>query len=266
MDFKNKKLIVFDLDGTLTESKAPLTSDVSELLVKLLEKKPVAVISGGRYQQFQEQFLKHLSCPPELLSRLYLFPTTATAFYRYNADPASPAREQGGWQKVYEHLLPAETRKKVIDAFEEVFKELGYQHPEKTYGPVLQDRGTQITFTAVGQDIVDMIGAEKGVAAKLAFKETGWREKIAAAMQKRFPDLEAKVGGYSSVDVVQKGIDKGYGVMQIEKHIGVSIKDMLFIGDQIVPGGNDYAVVKTGVDYIQVPGPKQAKEAIEQLL
>lgn len=254
--FAKKKLIVFDLDGTLTESKAPLAREVADLLIKLLEQRLVAVISGGRYQQFQAQFLQYLKCPPRLKSRLYLFPTTATAFYRYNR----------GWKKAYAHVLPYAIRKKVMSTFHEVFKELNYQHPKKVYGPILQDRGTQITFTAVGQDIVEMIGAKRGVAAKLAFRKTGWREKIARAMQKQLRNLEVKVGGYSSVDVVQKGIDKGYGILQIKKYVGVPVREMLFIGDAIFPGGNDYAIVKTGVDYIKVTGPRQTEEVIRGLL
>ncbi len=260
----NKKLIVFDLDGTLTESKASPDKEMARLFTQLLGQKKIAVISGGRYEQFQDQFLEHLHLSPALMRNLWLFPTTATSMYEYRKGPGSAS--QGGWRRVYAHMLPLKTRRKIIKTFNDVFKELGYQHPKKVYGELIQDRGTQIAFTAVGQDIVEQLGAKRGVAIKLAFRKTGWREKIAAAMQKKLPELEAKAGGYSTVDVVRKGIDKGYGILQIQKHLHIPIKDMIFIGDQIVPGGNDYAVVKTGVDYIQVPGPKEAKQVIKKLL
>ena len=42
-----KRLIVFDLDGTLAESKSSLDSEMTELLHKLLDIVKVAVISGG---------------------------------------------------------------------------------------------------------------------------------------------------------------------------------------------------------------------------
>ena len=47
-----KKLIVFDLDGTLAESKASLDAEMAALLNRLLEIVKVAVISGGDWPQF----------------------------------------------------------------------------------------------------------------------------------------------------------------------------------------------------------------------
>jgi len=59
-NFKDKSLIIFDLDGTLAESKQPMDSEMTELLARLLEKKKVAVISGGSFEQFKKQFLPEL--------------------------------------------------------------------------------------------------------------------------------------------------------------------------------------------------------------
>jgi HAD superfamily hydrolase (TIGR01484 family) len=256
MNYKSKKLIVFDLDGTLTESKSPLTPDVEALLLKLLEQKPVAIIGGGRWGQFQKQFLDHFNCAPGLLHRLFMFPTTASSFYRY----------QDGWQLVYAHDLSPETKQRVFDAFKKVLPAIGYTPPETVYGEVIEDRGSQISFSAVGQDIVEALGTEKGVAAKTAWAKLPWRAKITDAMQKELPDLEVKMGGISTIDIVQKGINKGYGLRQIEKYVGVPIRDMLFVGDAIYPGGNDYAVTETGVDYVQIAGPSETKAVIQKIL
>jgi hypothetical protein len=66
--------------------------------------------------------------------------------------------------------------------------------------------------------------------------------------------------------VTRKGIDKAYGISQIEKHLGFSKEDMLFIGDALFPGGNDYAVKTTGVQCIETTGPELTAQIIEQLL
>ncbi len=258
MDLKNKKLIVFDLDGTLTESKSPLTPDVEALLLKLLEQKPVAIIGGGRWQQFQNQFLSHFNCPPQLLHNLFLFPTTGTAFYRYVPEK--------GWENVYAVLLSDDQKKRILDALAQTLKDINFEQPENVYGEQIQDRGSQITFSALGQDVVDVLGTEKGVALKKAWTALPWRSKIAEELQKRIPDLEVHKGGISTVDITQKGIDKGYGMRQIEKYVGMPIADMLFIGDAIYPGGNDYAIVETGVEYVQVAGPEETKKVIEGIL
>ena len=55
-----KKLIVFDLDGTLAPSKSSLAPQTAGLLRDLLEVVEVAVISGGAWTQFEEQLLTDL--------------------------------------------------------------------------------------------------------------------------------------------------------------------------------------------------------------
>ncbi len=253
----NKKLIVFDLDGTLTETKSNLKSDMSWVLGQLLKEKKVAVIGGGTYKQFRKQFISELDCSPKLFKNLFLFPTTATAFYQYDR----------GWKKVYSYELSKEERQEVKDAFHDVFKEIHYVPPAKTYGRVIEDRKSQVTFSALGQDVVAMLG-EKGVRLKEEWtkKNTPIKLKIAKLVQKRLPELEVHAAGFTSIDVTRKGIDKAYGVRQIEKHLHIPIKNMIFIGDALFPGGNDYAARRTGVECIAVRGPVDTKKVIQDIL
>jgi phosphomannomutase len=254
---KPKKLIVFDLDGTLAKSKSVADSTMIQLLTKLLERMPVAVIGGGKRGLFQEQLLSQLKIKKELLAKLFLFPTTATAFYRYH----------NGWKNVYSHQLTKAERDLIKKTFKRVFLEIGYQHPKKTYGPVIEDRGTQVTFSALGQEIVAQLG-KKGLVLKDKWRDehTPTKMKIARLMQKYLPKLEVRAAGGTSVDVTRKGIDKAYGLKQIEKYLKIKIKDMLFVGDAIFPGGNDYAVIKTKIDHISVNGPEDTKKIIRAIL
>lgn len=251
--FRDKELIVFDLDGTLTETKSNLTADMARDLIALLKKKKVAVIGGGTYLQFKTQFISRLRCPPALLSQLFLFPTTATSFYRY----------RNGWKNVYELKLSSRDRAKVKKAFRDVLKQIKYVPPPKVYGKVIEDRGSQITFSALGQDVVAKLG-EKGVLLKKKWthKNTPLKLKIAKLVAQQLPQLEVRASGFTSIDVTRKGIDKEYGIQQIRKYLLVPIKKMLFVGDAIFPGGNDYAAVRTGVQYIKVSGPRETKKLI----
>jgi len=254
----HKKLIIFDLDGTLTESKSDMDAEMSRLLCALLAKKPVAVIGGGKYELFQGQLLKKLRCPGSRLRRLYLFPTTSTAFYRYGTR---------GWRRVYVHALTKGQRRRISRAFQKVLRELEYVPPAKLYGNVIEDRGTQVTFSALGQDIVRVLG-EKGVRLKKEWKRknTALKMKIARRVQRELPDLEVRAAGYTSIDVTQKGIDKAYGIRQIRTHLNVPVRDMLFVGDALEPGGNDYAARRTGVRCVPVSGPRATKKLIRSLL
>jgi len=256
-----KELVVFDLDGTLALTKSTMDKEMVGLMQKLLESRKVAVIGGGKYQLFQFQLLEPLAkykVPKELLKNLYLFPATSTSFFKYH----------NGWKKVYAHQLSAAVRAKIKKTFQEVFKAIGYEHPAKTYGPVIEDRGTQVTFSALGQEVVAVLGRKRGVALKDKWRDehTPTKMKIAKEMAKRLPELEVRAAGHTSVDITRKGIDKAYGLREIEKRLKINLKNSLFVGDAIFPGGNDYAVVKTPIDYIPVKGPEETKEIIRQVI
>lgn len=255
--FQDKKLIVFDLDGTLAPSKSTMDNEMGSLLKNLLEEKKVAVIGGGKFELFDHQLLSNLKVPEKLLKNLFLFPVTATTFYRF----------RNGWKRVYAINLTAEEVASIMAAFDKVYKKLNYKDPEKTWGKVIENRGSQVTWSALGQDIVAHLG-EKGIEAKNKWRDqnTPLKLKIAELLQKELPNLEVHVAGYTSIDVTKKGIDKAYGLKQIEKYLGIKIKDMLFVGDAIFPGGNDYAITKTSVDYVAVKGPDETKSVIQRIL
>ena len=252
-----KSLIVFDLDGTLTETKSDLKPDMSAMLGRLLKGKKVAVIGGGSYRQFRRQFLANLDCPPESLKNLFIFPTTATAFYRYHK----------GWKNVYAHFLSKAQKQKIRKAVHDVFKEIHYVTPKKVYGKALEDRGSQMSYSFLGQDVVARLG-QKGVRLKEAWtkKNTPLKLKIAGRLQKKLPDLEVHAAGFTTIDITQHGIDKAYGVRQIEKVLKIPIKNMVFIGDALYPGGNDAAAKKTGVQTMAVKGPRDTIAIIKKIL
>jgi phosphomannomutase len=254
----SKDLIVFDLDGTLARTKTAMDSEMKDLVTKLLSVKKMAVIGGGKYEVFQMQLLNELKDIEEkLLQNLYIFPTTATAFYHY----------ENGWQQVYALNLTEEEVKKIKDAFNRVFEEIGYKHPEQTYGEILENRGTQVSFSVFGQDLVAALG-EQGIKMKEEWKEknTPLKMQIAELVQKYLPEFEVRAAGFTTIDVTKKGIDKSYGIHQIKEHLKIPVEKMLFIGDAIFPGGNDHAVVKTGVDYIPVKDPEETKKIIRKLI
>jgi phosphomannomutase len=257
-NFKNKKLIVFDIDGTLAPSKVPADREMIALLLRLLGAKKIAVIGGGKYDLFKKQLVRQLPKRDPRLEHLYLFPTNSTAFYRYH---------QGrSWYKVYSHELSRAERGKIKDAFAEVFRKTNYSHPPKTWGPVVEDRGTQITFSALGQEVVEKLG-KRGLKLKEEWnKHSDVRPQLTKVLIKLLPKFEVRLGGLTSIDITRKGIDKAYGIRQIEKKLHVTRKKIFFVGDAIFPGGNDYAVVRTGVDYIKVKDPKETKKIIRKII
>jgi HAD superfamily hydrolase (TIGR01484 family) len=222
--------MAFDLDGTLAESKSAITPRMAGLLAGLLDEVDVCIISGGAFPQFDKQVLAHLEASPGELARLHLMPTCGTAYWRY---------VDGGWKRLYSEDLSESQKTEIVDALTEGAKSLGLWE-DKTWGDIVEDRGSQITFSALGQ--------QAPVAAKSAWDPDGSKkEALRDYAAKRLPDLEVRAGGSTSVDVTAKGIDKAYGMRKLEEQLDISDGDILFVGDMLQPGGNDYPVKEMGI-------------------
>lgn len=139
------------------------------------------------------------------------------------------------------------------------FRDIGYAHPKKLYGEVIEDRASQITFSALGQKAP--LEKKKEWNAK-----NDIRRKMQRALEKYLPDSEVRRGGLTSVDITKKGIDKAYGVAQIIKLLSISKKEVVYVGDALDRGGNDYAVKRARIDTVQVTGPEETKKFIRCLL
>jgi HAD superfamily hydrolase (TIGR01484 family) len=242
-----KKLIVFDLDGTLAESKSSVDSEMSELLHDLLGIVKVAVISGGDWPQFEKQLLSNLPSDQRLVN-LSLLPTCGTKFFQYAGD----------WRKIYSEDLTAEEKTRIVSSLRQALGVVGLK-VEKVWGEVIEDRGSQITFSALGQQ------------APLEEKDK-WdsdftkRKKIKAVLDTLIPEFSVRMGGATSIDVTKPGIDKAFGIGKLREVLRISLKEMIFIGDALFVGGNDFPVKEAGVVSISVRGPKETKPVAAAIL
>jgi phosphomannomutase len=243
-------LVAFDLDDTLAPSKSPMDPRMSRLLADLLEVVPVCIISGGQFGQFKMQAIDNLpDSSSSHLERLHLMPTCGTQYYRL---------EGNLWKQIYAENLTEDEKARALAAVETRAKELGYWESE-TWGPILEDRGSQITFSALGQ--------AAPVPIKQAWDPTGEKKNtLREAVQADLPDLEVRSGGSTSVDITRQGIDKAYGMKRLAELTGVPLDDMLFIGDRLDEDGNDYPVKALGVRTHAVEGWEDTAAYLETLI
>ena len=131
--------------------------------------------------------------------------------------------------------------------------------PAQTWGDLIQDRGSQITFSGLGQQ------------APLEEKKK-WdpdfakRKKIKVLLDKLIPEFSVRLGGATSIDVTKHGIDKAYGIRKLRDVLGIAIPEMIFIGDAVFPGGNDYPAKEAGALSIEVKDPHETKRVIEAII
>ncbi|MBN9612016.1 MAG: HAD family hydrolase, partial [Actinobacteria bacterium] len=182
-------LVAFDLDDTLAPSKSPVEPRMLDVFARLLDRTTVAVISGGNFEQFEAQLVNRLEAaglPETALERLHLLPTCGTRYER---------REQGAWHTVYREHLSAAERDAALTALREEAERLGLWEPAnadtQTWGEILEDRGSQVTFSALGQ--------RAPVDAKQAWDPDGAKKNaLRAAVAARLPELEVRSGGSTS--------------------------------------------------------------------
>lgn len=245
MKFPEKKVIIFDLDDTLSEAKTPMLPSMGEAITELLKHAHVAVITGGKWEQCKIQVIDQL---PETsgknLSKLHILPNCGTRLYQYN---------NGEWCPIYEELLSSVEKIEIKKALE---KSMGGMYDTSTlYGEIIEDRESSIAFSALGQQ-----------APLHLKKEFDPDKKIRLAMLEKLipmlPNHEVKIGGTTTIDITKKGMDKGWGIKRFAEHMSVTLPEIGFVGDALFPGGNDYPAMEIGLHCVEVKGPHETEEHV----
>lgn len=251
MDNKDYKILIFDLDGTLAPSKSDLQPEMAEILQALLEKgKIIAITSGGIFKQFKNQLLANLNTDKELFKNIYLLPASGSVMYVWGGKD---------WIQQYANKLTDTEKKKVIHALEKVIKESDLDFPEETFGNRIEDRDTQVSMSALGQ--------EAPLEKKKAWDpDQSKRKTLLPPLEKLLPNFHIKIGGTTTLDITHKGIDKAYGVNKFFEYTKLNKNDAIFYGDALFEGGNDYAVKKTGIPTVQVEGPEDLIPRLKKYL
>lgn len=248
----DKKIIAFDVDGTLTASKTLITESMANLIKKLVRQKLVVAIAGGNFKQLETQFLPPFLHDDTLLSSIHnfiLLPTSGSQRYEYD-------EINRGWKLTDKEPLDENVKNRAKKLLQEVIDSPEYGIPPNPIGQIIEDRDTQITFTPNGQ--------LAPVELKLRFDpDRTKREKIKAMLEPKLPEVSILINGTSSIDILPKGFSKAVGLMRLLNKIGLNKSDVVFIGDAIFPGGNDYSVYEAGFETISVKGPEETELIIK---
>jgi HAD superfamily hydrolase (TIGR01484 family) len=246
-----KKVIAFDLDDTLAVSKSKISDKMSELLGELIKNYQVCIISGGAYHQFKTQVIDHLHIEHHYLQNLHVMPTCGTRYYRYE----DTTKE---WKVIYAEDLSEEDRKKIIKTVEEAARKMDLW-TDNPYGEIIEDRLSQIS--------ISMLGQKAPAEEKYAWyeKNNEKRLKLREAISEKLPEYEVRAGGTTTIDITKSGIDKAYGMEKLMQELEVSKEEILFVGDKLDEGGNDYPVKALGIDTIAVEGWEDTALVVETI-
>ncbi len=242
------RLAAFDLDGTLSESKSPMTMEMGELVYKLSQITKVAIISGGSFAQYEEQFLPFIKPSANII----LLPTDGSQRFEYD-------EKKKQWIRVDKEIFPEALKAEVMKVLTQIISSRRFDIPQNPVGNYLEDRETEINFSALGQRAsID--------AKKIWDPHQEKRMKIKEEIEKRVKGITASVAGTTSIDILPSGFDKAFGLCLYLKKMGMEKKDLIFIGDAIFPGGNDYSVFEAGIESIKTDGPSHTAALLRSWL
>ena len=244
-----KKLVAFDVDGTLSPSRSSIDSEMAGLLKELLQIKQVAIITGGAFADIKKQILDEIGENEERNKNLTLLPTNGGGLWVFDKK----------WIELSSHILSTEEKKEIKEALREVVGCDGCKNKNDGLGEKVQDRNSEITYSALGEHAA----IEEKKAWDPDFKK---RICLQDELMKRLPDFEVKIGGTTSIDITSKGMDKAYGIKKLIDFFKLDKQDILFVGDAVYENGNDYPVFLLGVDTIKVSGPEDTKKTIKDIL
>lgn len=250
-----KKVLAFDIDQTLNIAKTPITEEIADLLKQCLHHFEICPISGQKFDQFLVQIVNELKDPtPEELSHLHLFVAQGTQYYRFDTS-------KNDWELVYNYPLTDEQVKKISETIEQSAKELGFWEEDKLKpgDEIIENRLSQVTFSALGQKA----GTEEKYAWDPDCKK---REQIVKRCKELSPEFDYEIGGTTSINAITPGMNKEFGMTHLLEELNVEKEDILYFGDMTQPGGNDYPVVKMGIDTITVRNHEDTAYALRGIL
>ena len=236
------KIYIFDVDGTLTPSRLPMTEEFLEFFDSWSKRNPFYLVTGSDINKTKQQV------PDFILERTEaLFTCCGNEMW------------VGEEQKYRKEFKPPKSLLKYLE------HQLRLSDYPVRAGNHIEDRGTLLNFSMVGRDCTLQQRKDYHEYDKL----TGERETIAKHIRENWEDLDAVIGGEISIDIYPKGNDKS----QILKHIEKTYPkgEIIFIGDGIENGGNDYPLAHLmddleDCDWYHTKGWKQTKQILEKLI
>ena len=151
-----------------------------------------------------------------------------------------------------------EEKKEITDSINEVIDLLNMR-PEKTRWDIIEDRWSQITFSALWQSAP----LEEKSVRDPDFKK---RSIIKFELEKRIPKFSINIWGTTSVDITIKWADKAFAIKKIMENYPFKIEDIIFIWDTVFPWWNDYPPFIIWTDCIKVDSVEHTKQLIKSFI
>ena len=237
----NPKLIAFDLDGTLTQHKSPLSDEMRSTLDALRASgRQLLMVGAGACRRIFNQMGAY---PIDILGN-------------YGLQYAEYDEGAKDLKFVFDERLPCDRESvlKRASAFRE-------KHGLTNFA------GDSIEFHDSGVVTFAILGTKAVQADKLAFDpDRAKRRAIYAEVCALFPDYKVFIGGSSSFDMAPAPYDKAYALSLLCEKRGLAKEEVLYVGDDYGPGGNDESVLLAGFPFLKIDDYRTTPALLKSLV
>tara|TARA_Y100000592_G_scaffold90995_1_gene150401 strand:+ start:1512 stop:2279 length:768 start_codon:yes stop_codon:yes gene_type:complete len=237
--------LLFDMDGTLTEARQPITSDVLECLSQIKPPIKKYLVTGSDMSKIEEQIPA-----PSLLSLFNrIYACNGTRVYECDLDmddETKPVLPELIHNVTLTDYYSESDINHIIDT---LLKIAANTHTKIKTGNFIEWRGSQINFSVIGRNCT----SEQRYDYVQWDKKSGEREKIVKKLRDEFKGwgLSFRLGGQISIDITREGWDKSYAF----KNMSESSDQCVFFGDKICKDGNDLDIAMKCASYHHVNDP-----------
>jgi len=233
----------FDLDNTLTPSRAAMAPHHAPIFQELCARHDVVVVTGGAEEQIQKQIPFPSSGNFTMLSQQgnYAIAKDGMLLWYETVTP-----EQEAAVRAFADLLTAELALSVSDP-----------------NDLFENRGSQLAYSTLGFHAANELKyAYDPDQSKRRALLAAHPEEIA---QLRAAGVEAIPAGSTTIDFILKGKNKGYNIRRLIEKVNWHKDDCLYIGDALFPGGNDETVIGV-IPTKAVKNPDETFEYLSSIL
>ncbi len=249
-DCKDKETFIFDVDGTIADSYGPVYPQNAEIICKLLSLDKTVIFATDRSKELiEEKVLALLPCGKEYFTQIHLQPAGGAAMYSW---------KEARWKEIYADRIDSKYEHQIINSYTSALAEADPSLKDSKPFVLNKDQ-LMLSISALPPNTTK----EKRLSWDPEHKK---RNKIVKMMQEVLPNLKIHIGGSATINIAMSHVSKAYGVNKLFGILELDKNKALFVGDGIFPGGNDYCLLKTGIETLKVESPEDTVNKLQMFL
>lgn len=237
--------LLFDMDGTLTDARQPITDDVIKVLQSVNPSIKKHLVTGSDMSKIEEQI------PVDIMLSLFerVYSCNGTRVWNCNLDMDDETRAIEP-ELIHKTTLRDFYSEADLNHIINVLLSIAAKtHTKIKTGTFVEWRESQINFSVIGRNCT----SDQRLDYIKWDQKSGEREKIVENLRQEFKGwgLSFRLGGQISIDITREGWDKSYAF----KNMKETPDQCIFFGDKICKDGNDFDIAMKCGKYHNVEGP-----------